>query len=165
VPFKALKEIEVKGDDLRLAYGEDRVTFALGEDEAEKWANAIRNPKSRADKLGVKPGQSVVLLGIDDEALAGELEAKGATLGKLKKGVDVVFFGVNKTKDLAKLATLRGKLASTGAIWVVRPKGVTTISEKDVMSEARAAGLVDVKVVKLSDTHTAEKLVIPKRER
>jgi hypothetical protein len=165
LPFKAIKEIEVKGDDLRLAYGEDRVTFALGAAEAEKWANAIKNPKSRADKLGVKAGQSVALLNIDDEALPGELEAKGAIVGKLKKGIDVVFFGANKTKDLAKLATLREKLASAGAIWVVRPKGVATISEKDVMSEARAAGLVDVKVVKLSETHTAEKLVIPVRDR
>ncbi len=60
---------------------------------------------------------------------------------------------------------MREKLASAGAIWVVRPKGVATISEKDVMSEARAAGLVDVKVVKLSETHTAEKLVIPKASR
>jgi len=161
VPFKAITKLEVKGDDLHLAYGEDRVSFALGAVEAEKWANAIKNPKGRVDKLGVKAGQSVALVNVDDDALAGELEAKGVTLSKLKKGVDIVFFGANKTKELAKLATLREKIAENGAVWVVRPKGVATISEKDVLAAAKAAGLVDVKVVKLSDTHTAEKLVIP----
>jgi hypothetical protein len=161
VPFKAIKQLDVKGDDLHLAYGDDKVSFALGAAEAEKWANAIKNPKTRADKLGVRKGQTVALVGVDDDALAGELESKGAAISKLKKGVDAIFFGANKTRDLERLASLREKIASNGAIWVVRPKGVATISEKDVMSAAKEAGLVDVKVVKLSDTHTAEKLVIP----
>lgn len=161
VPFKAIRKIEVKGDDLRLEYGEDRVSFALGAAEAEKWASAIKNPKTRADKLGVKAGQSVALINIDDEALEGELAAKGAVIGSLKKGTDVVFFGANKAKELSRLATLREKIAQNGAIWIVRPKGVATIAEKDVLAAAKEAGLVDVKVVKLSETHTAEKVVIP----
>lgn len=161
LPFKAIKTLDVKGEDLHLTYGDDRVSFSLGAVESEKWASAIKNPKSRVDKLGVKAGQSVALVNVDDDALAGELAAKGATVSKLKKGIDVVFFGANKTKDLEKLATLREKIASNGAVWVVRPKGVATISEKDVLTAAKAAGLVDVKVVKLSETHTAEKLVIP----
>jgi hypothetical protein len=165
VPFKSIKKLEAKGDDLRLEYGDDRVVLALGAAEAAKWANAIKNPKSRVDKLGIKPGQSVSLLNIDDEALEGELVAKGAKVTSLKKGTDAVFFGASKTKDLAKLVTLREKIAQNGAIWVVRPKGVATITERDVLAAAKEAGLVDVKVVKLSETHTAEKLVIPVHNR
>jgi hypothetical protein len=52
-------------------------------------------------------------------------------------------------------------MARDGAIWVIRPKGVKTITEADVMTAGKAAGLVDTKVVRFSDSHTAEKLVIP----
>ena len=51
---------------------------------------------------------------------------------------------------------------SDGGIWVVSPKGDPTIRDVDVMAAAKAAGLVDVKVARWSDTHTALKLVIPK---
>jgi hypothetical protein len=164
IPFKAIKQLEVKGDDLRIEFvggTPGKVAFSLGAAEAQKWLDAIQNPKSRADKLGVKAGQTVALINIDDEKLEGELAAKGAKISTLKKGTDVVFFGANKAKDLSRLATLREKIAENGAIWIVRPKGVATITEKQVMSAAKEAGLVDVKVVKLSDSHTAEKLVIP----
>ena len=33
--------------------------------------------------------------------------------------------------------------------------------QADVLNAGKAAGLVDVKVVRFSETHTAEKLVIP----
>ena len=39
------------------------------------------------------------------------------------------------------------------------------ITEMEVMKAGKAAGLVDVKVVRYSDTHTAEKYVIPLRLR
>jgi hypothetical protein len=41
-----------------------------------------------------------------------------------------------------------------------KPARVKTITQADVMAAGKAAGLVDVKVVKFSDTHTAEKFVI-----
>ena len=52
-----------------------------------------------------------------------------------------------------------------GALWVIRPKGRPEISEKAVMAAGKAAGLVDVKVVSFSPTHTAEKFVIPLSQR
>jgi len=39
------------------------------------------------------------------------------------------------------------------------------ITERDVMEAAKAAGLVDVKVARFSETLTAEKLVIPVAQR
>jgi len=48
-----------------------------------------------------------------------------------------------------------------GAIWVIRPRGSDAISEGDVMAAGKAAGLVDIKVARFSDTHSALKFVIP----
>jgi len=56
-------------------------------------------------------------------------------------------------------------LAPTGALWIVRPKGTAAISDADVIAAGKIAGLVDVKVVRFSDTHSAEKLVIPLAKR
>jgi hypothetical protein len=39
------------------------------------------------------------------------------------------------------------------------------LSERRIMNEGKAAGLVDVKVVAFSPTHTAEKFVIPVKHR
>jgi hypothetical protein len=39
------------------------------------------------------------------------------------------------------------------------------ISERGVMAAGKAAGPVDIKVVAFSATHTAEKFVIPARDR
>ena len=52
-----------------------------------------------------------------------------------------------------------------GAIWSIRPKGVAEVSEAAVRAAALAAGLVDVKVARVSATHTAEKFVLPRLSR
>ena len=52
-----------------------------------------------------------------------------------------------------------------GTMWMIRPKGRREITDGDVISAARAAALVDVKVVRFSETHSAEKFVIPKDKR
>jgi hypothetical protein len=60
---------------------------------------------------------------------------------------------------------LKRSLKPNAALWVIRPKGMAAISESEVMAAGKKAGLVDVKVVSFSDTHTAEKFVIPRRHR
>ena len=46
-----------------------------------------------------------------------------------------------------------------------RPKARKDITEAETMAAGKRAGLVDVKVVSFSDTHTAEKFVIPVAKR
>jgi hypothetical protein len=60
---------------------------------------------------------------------------------------------------------LKRSLKPNGALWVIRPKGRPEITESAVMVAGQAAGLVDVKVVSFSATHTAEKFVIPIKDR
>lgn len=165
IPFTTITKVTTRADALIVEYGADKASFALGSEESAKWAEALKNPKSRVDKLGIKAGQKIVLRYIDDPDLEAELFAKGALITTLKQGVDAIFFGATRKKDLEKLEALKEKIHPAGAVWIVRPKGVDAITEKDVMAAAKAAGLVDVKVVKFSETHTAEKLVIPVAQR
>ncbi len=160
IPFAGIRSLDASEGRLTI---NGEIVLDLGGDAA-KWAEKIRNPKSVIQKLGIKPGQQVALVHLDDDAFARDLESAGARLGR-GKNRDAIFYGANSRADLDRLATLRQSLAPHGALWVIRPKGVKTITEGDVMAAGKAAGLVDVKVVKFSDTHTAEKFVIPVAQR
>jgi hypothetical protein len=119
--------------------------------------------KSLVAKLGVKPGARVAMVALADEALAEGLAKAGA---KVQKGaprgeVDVIFFGVYAERDLARIPALAAKLAKTGALWTVRPKGKDGVAEGAVRAAGLGAGLVDIKIARYSETLTAMKWVIP----
>ena len=126
-------------------------------------AGPIRPPKSVIDKLGVKPGQIVSLLALDDPAFAAQVRERAGAVseGRAKAGSDLVFFGATTVAALRRLAALEKTIARNGGIWVVWPKGRKVLTEDHVRGAALAAGLVDVKVVAFSATHSALKLVIP----
>ncbi|HKO57981.1 MAG TPA: hypothetical protein VJ276_19090 [Thermoanaerobaculia bacterium] len=159
VPFREVRDVAADDGVLRLRWPGHELRIHLGPD-ATKWAEKIRNPKSVLDKLGIKAGQRVSVVGVIEHL--EELEAKSGDVSrKLRKGSDVIFFAASVRAELDRLASLREALKPDGMLWVIRPKGVTAITEADVMAAGKAAGLVDVKVVKFSETHTAEKFVIP----
>ena len=165
IPYKSVSSIDVKDGVLHVAWLSGVASFELGP-SAVKWADRIRNPPSRIDKLDVKPGQLVLFVGIRDATLREEIETRGATVvARPIAPVDAVFVAANERSDLRRLATVQNFLKRDGAIWVIRPKGSSSISENDVMSAGRNAGLVDIKVVRFSETHTAEKFVIPVSKR
>ena len=165
VMLKDVRKVEAKDGELRLQHADGALVLDLGA-QAEKWADAIRNPKTRADKLGVKPGQKVSVLGVQDPDLAAELDARGADVStRLRKGADVVFAQIDDPKGLARLAELRASIASGGAIWTITPRGAAGLKDTDVMAAAKKAGLVDLKVVRFNGTHSANKLVIPVKDR
>lgn len=163
VPFAQMRTVVAKQGALRITSEQGSLVLQLGE-AAERWAQKIKQPKGRLDKLGVKSGDlRVTLLGLHDPEFEAELLTR---IDKLyKKPVseaDLVFFRVTSAKDLPKLKGVRGKLAPAGAVWVLREKGKTApVRESDVRQAAKAAGLVDVKVVAFSDALTADKFVIP----
>ena len=119
------------------------------------------------DKLGVKPESRVALIGIRDDSFLSQLEQRAADISsrRPKKDTDLIFLAAETKADLEKLPLLREYLKPNGAIWTVYPKGVQHIRQSDVMDMTKAAGLVDVKVVSFSATHTALKLVIPLAQR
>ncbi len=165
IPFREAKDVAAEDGVLRLRWNDREVRVHVGRDAA-KWAEKIRNPKSVIDKLGVKPRQRVSVIGSVEEAFLADLVKHGVDLARRqRRDSDIIFFAANARDDLARLDELRRALAPAGAIWVLRPKGGGAITESDVMAAGKAAGLVDVKVVRFSDTHTAEKLVIPVSKR
>lgn len=149
---------------LELTHGERSLRLELGA-AAERWLQRIQHPPSRVEKLGVKRGMKVVVVGTLDSGFLDELRGVAPPLARLGAGADVVFLAADARAALGKLPKVRAAIAPSGAVWVVRPKGSKAITEAEVRAAAKAHGLVDVKVVAFSDTHTAEKLVIPVKDR
>ncbi len=120
------------------------------------------------DKLGIAPGAKVALLGVADQSFRKELSDRtdDVTDGWPDPGTDLVFLEADDVGRLADLQELRRRIKPNGAIWVVSRKGkAATIRDVDVIDAAKAAGLVDNKVVSFSPTHTSLRLVIPRHLR
>jgi hypothetical protein len=116
-----------------------------------------------ADKLGIKAGQRISVMGVESAEFLVELATRVPDYsgGKLVKDADLIFFSAEARKDLERLEFLAKAIQSKGAIWVVYPKGQKHIREIDVITSAKSAGLVDNKVCSFSTTHTALRLCIP----
>lgn len=154
---EALKGLRAEGGDLVLA---DGARFSLGEPQAARWADAIANPKSRLDKIGVKPGMRAAVLGVADATLAGELAARDVQLTDDLTALDLLFYAADSADELARIGALVPALAERGALWVVSRKGkAANVKDVDVMAAAKSFGLVDNKVVGFSDTLTALRFV------
>src|SRR5882757_9846436 len=66
IPFRDIAKADLHQDSLRVASKLGTTLFRLGKPTSEKWLHKLLNPKSVLDKLGVKPGMRVAVLGIDD---------------------------------------------------------------------------------------------------
>jgi hypothetical protein len=166
IPFKQMSKITARDGTLRVTFADGTASFDLGE-AAPRWADKIRHPPSRLQKIGVKADWRASAIGVDDTEFLAELEDAVAhlSIGRIVKNCDAIFFGAEKEAELARLEKLKASLKANGALWIIRPKGRPEISERATMAAGKAAGLVDVKVVGFSATHTAEKFVIPLAKR
>jgi hypothetical protein len=118
--------------------------------------------RSRMDKLGVKPGAVVGVLGVTDGDFLDELKVRDAEVSlRPRKESDLLFLLAEDREALSKLSRLEASMKRNGAIWVISPRGRPEIGDVVVIEAAKQVGLVDTKVVRFSETHTALKLVIP----
>jgi len=153
----ALVDVRADGGDLVLA---DGARFELGEKRAANWADAILNPKGRLDKIGVKPGMRTAVIGVADKTFTAELAAAGAVPVTELKDLDLLFYAADSAEELTRVEGLIPALAGAGAMWIVSRKGkAATVKDVEVMAAAKAAGLVDNKVVGFSPTLTALRFV------
>ena len=164
IPFTDIRDVAVKNGALHVTHSEGVAVLALGDAASVKWAERIRPPKSLADKLGVKSGMSVAVIGVEDTSILDDLARHGATLiaGKVPADTPLVLFRVTKPAALSKLSSMTERIARDGAIWVIHPRGDASVADTVIFSAGKDAGLVATKVVRFSDTDTAEKLVIPR---
>jgi hypothetical protein len=166
IPLAEVRRVDASGGNLELEWAGGSARFGLGP-SAGKWALKIRYPQGRLDKLGVKPGSRVAVIGVGDEAFLKELRERTpeVSVGRARRGSDLVFLALEKISGLVRLRPLRGTIQEAGAVWVLWPKGRKSLREDDVRAAARSAGLVDVKVVSFSETLSGLKLVVPVAQR
>lgn len=162
ISLKSVQAVEVRNGRLMVTFPDGRASFELGP-QAPRWAQRIHSPKRLIDKLGLKPDSCVVVLGVNDKEFWAQLDELGvkASKGRLRANADAIILGANTPGDLARLRSLQSSLTRNGAIWVVAPRGSTEVPERAVLAAGLAAKLVDVKVARFSETHTAHKFVIP----
>jgi hypothetical protein len=162
IPFTAITSVDATAGNLHVHTKDVHVIFELGP-HASKWRDKIANPKSLLDKLGIKPATNVVLIGDFPSDFLASSQKQGALVSRKPQPnpPSVTFLLANDTKSLARLRSLAPFLPSA-VLWLVFPKGQKTITEHDVRSAGLKAGLVDIKVVSFSPTHTALKFVPPK---
>lgn len=162
IRLKEIQSIAARDGTLRIDSSAGKADFDLGP-QAEKWAHKILHPPARLDKLGVKAGMTVSLVSMNDTSFLDELKRAQANIseGKLTRQSDIIFFAAEAVADLKKLRIFPRAIKPAGAVWVIYPKGIKTITEADVRKSGLNAGLVDVKVARFSERETALKFVIP----
>lgn len=163
VLFKELMAAEAAGGTLTLATPcLGRVELDLGVKAAD-WLHRIRNPKGLLDKLGIKPGDGVDLLGGDpDPVLSAALEAAGITPDQPpapRPGTPWVLLNATNPAHLDLVPAIAVGLGPKAALWVLFPKGGRAFPESALRDLARGAGLADVKTCAVSDVTTALKWV------
>jgi hypothetical protein len=164
--FAEIKSAVASDGELRVEGLEGAAIFELGA-SAAKWCEKILHPKTRLEKLGIKPNAAVSLIGNFAADFLAELRAltKNVSNGKVAGDTEWIFFAGDSAKDLSQVAKLAKSLKGAAALWIVYPKGQQQITENDVLAAGRKSGLKDVKVVGFSPTHTGLKFVIPVEKR
>jgi hypothetical protein len=164
IPFVEMTSIVASAGQLEIGFSRGVARFELGP-RADIWARKIRYPRTLLDKLGLRPDVRVALMGISDESFRRQLGEGGVEADDTPDTADAVFYQADTRDDLDRIAELARVLVADGALWIVAPKGRRAIAEgvteNDVLTAGRAAGLYDVKVVAFSASHTAHKFVIP----
>ena len=162
IPFSGIETMRAVNGELKVQTAEGLAIFELGP-LAAKWRDKILHPQTRLEKLGLKAGKTISLIGAFDEEFRTELRGvtKSIHEGKVEAGCENIFLAAGTAKDLSRIAKIAAAMKGAMALWVVCPKGKEEPSENDVLAAGRKAGLKDIKVVGFSATHTALKFVIP----
>jgi hypothetical protein len=157
-----VKSVKAVDGELRFHTEEGPAVLELGP-SAEKWAEKILHPKTRAEKLGVKSAMQVSLVGKFDADFQKELSAatRNVSNGKVAAGSELIFVAVESSKELSGVSKVAKSVKGAVGLWIVYPKGKKEITEVQVIEAGRKTGLKDVKVVGFSPTHTALKFVLP----
>ncbi len=117
IPFSTIKSAKAVDGELRLQTAEGLAVFCLGA-TAEKWCERILHPKGRLEKLGVKPGARVSLLGDLDTGFLAEIGNLTKAVSKNKAAADSewIFLAVDSKGDLGALSKISKSMEGAVAI-------------------------------------------------
>jgi hypothetical protein len=135
--------------------------------------------RSLIDKLGMKPGMSILLINAVESLLSeipAELKVKSVktTPKPASSKFDYIHYFTKREASLVQsLPLLKEQLRQDGMIWISWPKKAakklanieTDLTEDIIRDHALANGLVDVKVCAVDDIWSGLKLVIPVKNR
>lgn len=133
---------------------------------------ASYSPKSLIDKLGVKPGMKIAIVGSPPGFKSALVLPRGVEYAEHGRDFNIVMYFSNSFGKLrAKMRTLRRMIKEDGAIWICWPKSrrdwtqssplLGDFKEDDIRKLALSLQLVDVKVVAVNETWSGLKLVVP----
>jgi hypothetical protein len=161
--IEKISQLKVNQGKLTFTHDGETVAIDLGSG-AEKWLERIQNPRTRVQKLGVKPGMKIALLGEFEADVPAEIEqaAETVSLRKLDANLDMVLLFVEETKALSQLKQIPKSLAKSGCIWVLFPKGRKDIRHEDVVDHAKKAGLSESKSMAFSEKFSGLRLTVSK---
>jgi len=147
-------------DAIQYSFHGNPVSITLSQDtDAEEWIDYILHPQTVADKLGVAENATVRILNVEDRDLTDSLDQKQAkVVNGSSARCDVIMLGVERASELAQLEDLIQQVKADGAIWVVLPKGVRTITKANVTAAAREVGLLHSASLDFSESHSAHKV-------
>jgi hypothetical protein len=166
IVFADVCSVAAADGELRIKTKDRELELALGA-AAERWREKILHPKTRVEKLGVKVGLRVAVIGDAEKEFVNELMQSRAEIvtDLAAGGAEAVFLFVAGNGGVRNILKASKKIKGATGLWVVYPKGRKEITEGDVLGAGRKAGLKDVKVVGFSVTHTALKFVVPVEKR
>ena len=161
LPLAQVRTATVEGEDLKVAAAGATFALRLGAKEAAAWAKKILNPPSLADKLGVKLGATVRLIGPRvkelDEA-APHADHAAALSAKVLAACDIAILTLTPAIAEKQITAAAKALPANTALWLVYEKG-TKPNGDEIIRIARAAGLKDTKVARISETHAALRFI------
>jgi biopolymer transport protein ExbD len=168
VSRRDIRSVSRRAGVVTIAAATATVKLTLGEPAAAKWEQKLKEaPKRLIDKLDVKPNAKVWLLEIAQPELEAQLSERTSEVSRAKsaRDRDVVFVGVDRDAHLSRIERALDAILDDGAIWVIHPKGREGVADTSIFGKAKALNLTYTKVARVSDTHTAEKLVRPRTSR
>ena len=126
------------------------------------------------DKLGLKPGHAVRVVGKGDKDLLARVRQKiGRRLVSDGTPADVILYWPKTVEEISPaLVELREGIVQAGGIWVITAKrdqtsasGMAYLNQTDLIPLGLAAGLVDNKTCSVSDRESAMRFVIRRKDR
>jgi hypothetical protein len=164
IPLSGIDEARADAGRLVIVFGGRSAALEIGAGLAEKWAKRITSPPSRVDKLGVKAGMRIALVrnGRRDAGRGHRRERRAARDECEEQGARHDFLRRPCARAISP-GSRRSLAGSTGRRHLADSRqGPRRADQRaESMAAGKKAGLVDVKVVSYSDTHSAEKYVIP----